>query len=88
MGTWIFSILIFFIIINIWLGYRKRKKWERWPTVDEYIQQYNPSKNRGISCAKCGSHQIWETGFNNERQSRLRVHYCKQCKTGLYRTKN
>lgn len=62
-----------------------KRKWESWPTVDEYMNKYNPSKGRGISCCKCGSHQIWESGFEKDG-SDMRIHFCKQCKTYLYRT--
>ncbi len=61
------------------------RKWKRWPTVDEYIRFGNPTKGKGISCSKCGSRNIWETGFDAPNSSR-RIHYCKQCKEGLYRT--
>jgi len=61
------------------------KKWKAWPTVDEYIRDYNPTRGRGISCIKCGSKNIWERGFEQPNSPR-RIHYCKQCKEGLYRT--
>ncbi|EGU37257.1 hypothetical protein VIS19158_03582 [Vibrio scophthalmi LMG 19158] len=60
-------------------------KWKEWPTVDEYMNNYNPTKGQGISCFKCGSRNIWERGFDNGGSPR-RIHYCKQCKEGLYRT--
>jgi hypothetical protein len=81
----VLSIFILFLGIFI-LGFiRTRKNWESWPTVDQYMANYNPSKGKGISCYKCGSHHIWESGFGNSN-SDMRLHYCKQCKTNLYRT--
>ena len=61
------------------------KNWKSWPTVDQYMENNNPTKGNGISCYKCGSRSIWEIGFG-EANSHMRLHYCKQCKTNLYRT--
>ena len=62
-----------------------QKRWEKWPTVEQYMAELNPSKGKGISCYKCGSHNIWEESAKRN-YSKMRIHYCKQCNTGLYRT--
>lgn len=84
MEVFILCVLAFFIFFA-WRGERAVKEWETWPTVDQYLDGYNPSQGRGIVCYKCGSSQIWEEGFD-DKKSRLRIHFCKQCKTYLYRT--
>jgi hypothetical protein len=68
-----------------WGAMQTEKDWKSWPKVEEYMVNQNPSKGKGISCHKCGSHQIWETGFEKS-DSNMRIHFCKQCKTNLYRT--
>jgi len=77
------------VIISQRVNAKEAKKiisrWESWPTVDEYISSHNKFFGKGISCYKCGSHQIWEAAFA-PRFNYLRIHYCKQCKTHLYRT--
>lgn len=78
-------VVVIIVLVAISNNHETRKKWESWPTVEQYIDEYNPSKGKGISCHKCGSHNIWETGFGGSK-SNLRIHYCKQCKTNLYRT--
>ncbi|MES9880619.1 MAG: hypothetical protein ABW185_07030 [Sedimenticola sp.] len=50
-----------------------------------FLAEYNPNEGRGIACCHCGSNQIWEEGFD-DKDSKLRIHFCKQCKTYLYRT--
>ena len=86
-------IIIFIIIFVAVIFYFKRKtaeaknKWEQFPTVSDYIENKNPTKGKGISCYKCGSHNIWESGFKG-LGNEMRLHYCKQCKTNLYRSKN
>ena len=83
MEFWLFVLVV--VGFFIWNSARIKRNWESWPTVDAYIDNYNPTKGRGISCQKCGSHNIWETGFGKV-DSNMRIHYCKQCKTNLYRT--
>ncbi|CAK1815139.1 conserved hypothetical protein [Vibrio crassostreae] len=86
MGFWLFILVgIGLFIWNHVRITRITRNWESWPTVDAYIYDYNPTKGKGISCHKCGSHNIWETGFEKV-DSNMRIHYCKQCKTNLYRT--
>ena len=85
MEIWIAIIFLVIVIVDVKYQSRIIGNWESWPTVDEYIENHNPTKGKGISCYKCGSHNIWEAGFH-KADSDMRLHYCKQCNTYLYRT--
>lgn len=65
---------------------RDTRQWERWPTVDQYLESYPKcSKGDGIRCHKCGSNHIRHYSYS-ERGDDRRIHRCDQCMTYLYRS--
>ncbi len=61
---------------------RAKKRWQALPSVDEYLAAHKGNRNRGICCWKCNSNQISESGVFDTGN----IHYCRRCKTSLYRT--
>lgn len=73
---------VYMVVKTMRADYLGKKIWKSLPTVDEYLAAYNSHQSRGICCWKCKSNQIsdwdvYETGS---------VHFCRRCKTRLYRT--
>jgi len=85
LGALLILLSIVAIIAVLVIGAQKITEWESFPTVDEYLEKENPIQDSGIACSKCKSRNIWEKGFEDSSDDK-RLHYCKQCKTPLYRT--
>lgn len=84
----ILAVLSFFLIKLAFGGMSflmAKKDWENYPSLDLYMNRYNPTPGRGLSCFKCTSNHF---GIKHcgPKHFGLKIHYCKRCNTALYRT--
>ena len=84
-------IMWFIVLLPLyhWLfGNGAHKKWAKWLTNEAYWEKYPACKTKdGSKCYYCGSRNIWQSGYESGTDVK-RIHQCRQCNTGLYRSGN
>lgn len=82
------GLILFGLYWSLW-GQRSdnKKKWLRWPTLEEYWAAHPDSRTRtGTRCHHCNSSHIRYRHFTGKSGDGMLIYKCNQCQTALYRS--